>query len=1340
MVEALKTLVILAVAISASPVLAAELADNPLEYRTEAGELIRRSLTVKGEVTDELPFAAGELLVKFKDSASTSQKSATHRRSWGTPVKTFRHVKNLEQVKLPPGVTVAGALESYRKSSAVLYAEPNYRVESLGLPNDPSFTIQWNLRNTGQNGGTPGADTHALEAWNITTGSSAVVIAVIDTGVDYTHQDLAANMWRNDADCNNNGSDDDGNGYIDDCYGIDSANADSNPLDDNDHGTHVAGIIGAAGNNTLGIVGVNWNVKILPCKFIGADGYGYLSDAIACLDYVKTMKTRGVNIVATNNSWGGRGFSQALYDAIDAQRESGILFIAAAGNGYYPRDDDAYPIYPASYNLPNIIAVAATDENDTLTAYSHFGRTSVHLGAPGQNILSTVRGNAYASFSGTSMAAPHVAGLAALLKAQAPSRDWRSIKNLIVSGGDINSFLSGYTISGRRMNAQKSLACSNSTVLARVWPKANEIYTGIRPVNFSMLSINCGNPNGNVVVTINPGNQLVLLADDGNGFDSMPGDGIYSAQWTPPSGGVFTVSFPDGSVVTINVDKDLKAGFPVQAFNGPGSWMAGPINHTLVGNIDEDPKLEILASSAPSGLLYAWKYDGSAVPGWPLIDVLGAPYAALGELSKDSPGSEVFVGFFGLHGKLGAYTGTGGKLAGWPRDSFNTPQGPATLVDVDGDGLDEIFIDDYDRHLHAYKADGESLLGWPAPDQIPFTGQRRFTPAVADLDGDGIPEIISGTDPSCGGVCYYYIVANHLDGSPVQGFPILWTHGLYGYLAVGDVDGDGVPEIIAPGWNNGVISMLIFSADGQLKRSIPLGFQDSAVSGTAPALADLDGDGIPEIVVQTDGYITVLRGDGTTFPGWPFYYHGLRRDASPVVGDVDGDGLPDIVATMIDTSDGYNPKGQVLAFNRNGTLLSGFPKPILDTFGTTPAIADIDGDGRNEIIVTGNFWDGISGNYDKVWVYDLGGPPHGAIQWGQYMEGPKHHGYFKGGYTVPKKYTVNIDKTGPGNGVINGAGISCGVITCSGTYNPGDVITLSASPQTGSVFKNWSGSSCNGSGICTVTVNSDVWVTARFDGIYTLQVVKSGGGSGLVESYRSSDINCGNVCTATYTPGTTLMLIATPELGSNFLGFTSGSCIVSGFTCTITINSNTQVAVVFASMPKLHVTVSDAAGGDVLIGGGTICAADCSYTMSYGIDTSLMVMPTNSEFTFSGWSGDCGGVGSCVLSMTSDRDVTAHFVRPLSFASSVGGQVWHLGSKRPIQWSYATGPGANITKVNIDISRDGGLTWKSIAKKSPNDGAQVWKVNGPATNQAKIRICGNPYSQFCAVSDVFSIQ
>src|SRR5262249_44565378 len=337
----------------------------------------------------------------------------------GAVREQYRSVSDLYRVSLPPGMSVAEAVQRCQRDPDVLYAEPDYVVEAQLGPDDPSFRQQYGL-----------TAISAPQAWDVTTGSSSVVVAVIDTGIDYVHPDLAANVWRNEPDCNGDGVDDDGNGYVDDCHGIDVANDDSDPFDDNAHGSHVSGIIGAVANNGIGVAGVNWDVGILACKFLNSEGSGSTSGALRCLDYVKMMKERGVPIVATNNSWGGGGYSQALADAIDAQRAAGILFIAAAGNASF--DNGLSPFYPATYERPNLISVAATTASDALAGFSNFGRTTVHLGAPGAQVLSTTPFSTYQSFSGTSMATPHVTGVAEMLKAADPVRDWRAVKYLIL--------------------------------------------------------------------------------------------------------------------------------------------------------------------------------------------------------------------------------------------------------------------------------------------------------------------------------------------------------------------------------------------------------------------------------------------------------------------------------------------------------------------------------------------------------------------------------------------------------------------------------------------------------------------------------------------------------------------------------------------------------------------------------------------------------------------------------------------------------------------------------------------------------------------------------------------
>jgi subtilisin family serine protease len=341
----------------------------------------------------------GEILVRFRESAPKSTRTFLHATLGTKVIKEFKSVKGLQLVKLSAGMTMSKALQAFGKAPEVLYAEPNYIVNTFATPNDTCYPELWGMNNIGQTGGTADADIDAPEAWNLTTGTTNVVVAVIDTGVDYTHPDLAANMFQDP---------------VDGSYGINVVSGTTDPMDDNGHGTHVSGIIGAVGNNSLGVVGVNWNVQILACKFLDATGTGTNAGAIACLDYVASMKDRGFKIVATNNSYGGGAYSQALHDAIDAQRQRGILFIAAAGN--FRSDNETLQTYPASYSLPNILSIASTDASDNLSFFSNYGKRVVHIAAPGENILSTVPGG-YEFYNGTSMATPHVTGVAALIHA-----------------------------------------------------------------------------------------------------------------------------------------------------------------------------------------------------------------------------------------------------------------------------------------------------------------------------------------------------------------------------------------------------------------------------------------------------------------------------------------------------------------------------------------------------------------------------------------------------------------------------------------------------------------------------------------------------------------------------------------------------------------------------------------------------------------------------------------------------------------------------------------------------------------------------------------------------------
>ncbi len=349
----------------------------------------------------------------------------------------------------------------YRGLPEVEYAEPNYEInlDHAGggfkhlHPNDPRFMEQWALANDGRNGGKEGADIGAMRAWATTTGSDEIVVAVLDSGVDYTHSDLASNIWVRPATV---GRYEDRNlGQIEDRHGYNAIENSGDPMDENGHGTHCAGIIGAEGGNGIGISGVNWKVKIMPLKFMNKGGFGTTKDAIEAINYVIDRKRAGVNVRIISASWGSTMRSRALEDVIKKAHEAGILFVAASGNSSV--DTDRSPHFPASFRIENLISVAALDRNDELTSFSNYGLKSVHIAAPGANILSTWPGDEYQERSGTSMATPVVSGVAALVLSRQPGLSVAELRTHILKSSDKVPSLTGKTVTGGRINAAKAV-------------------------------------------------------------------------------------------------------------------------------------------------------------------------------------------------------------------------------------------------------------------------------------------------------------------------------------------------------------------------------------------------------------------------------------------------------------------------------------------------------------------------------------------------------------------------------------------------------------------------------------------------------------------------------------------------------------------------------------------------------------------------------------------------------------------------------------------------------------------------------------------------------------------
>ncbi len=467
--------------------------------------------------TEGAEFTPGHLLVRFQGLTSEALKEAARVDIGAKLQRRYDLVSDLELLTLPAGLSVAEAVDRVSRLPQVFYAQPDYIYHTTVIPNDPRWGDLWGMTNI-----------KAPTAWDTFTGNASLVVADIDTGIDYNHPDLAANVWTNPGEIAGNGIDDDLNGYIDDIHGWDFAYDDNDPFDGNGHGSHTAGTIGATGNNGVGVVGVNWNVKIMALKFLNDSGSGTTADAISSVQYATMMKVK-----ISNNSWGGGSYDQALYDAINAAKSVGHLFIAAAGNSGI--NTDRRPHYPSSYNLDNIISVAAIDSSDAKASFSNYGATTVDLGAPGVSILSTTPGNNYEYYSGTSMAAPHVSGVAALLYGMHPDWTYQSVRDAILKNVRSVSSMQGKTVTGGVLDAAAALGAGSPP------PPAQSMHLG----NLTGSSSNVNNRTWQAKATI--------TVHDAN--HNPVANATVSGGWSSGTSGTCTTASNGTCAMTTNLNK-----------------------------------------------------------------------------------------------------------------------------------------------------------------------------------------------------------------------------------------------------------------------------------------------------------------------------------------------------------------------------------------------------------------------------------------------------------------------------------------------------------------------------------------------------------------------------------------------------------------------------------------------------------------------------------------------------------------------------------------------------------------------------------------------------------------
>ncbi|HEX7862369.1 MAG TPA: Ig-like domain-containing protein [Verrucomicrobiae bacterium] len=919
------------------------------------------------DFTSKPPRNERELIVKFRPDATPNQKSAALRNaakvrsfSFGAEIKApGQNVATISKIEVPVGIEVDAELARLQLNPAVEFVEPNYTVKlfvedeeappieratnAMVLPNDFEFAGMYALYNRGGANAKTNADVSAPEAWAFSTGSKSVVVAVIDTGIDYLHEDLEENLWVNRGEIPGNGLDDDANGFVDDVNGYDFVWNDSDPFDDNQHGTHVAGTIGAKGNNGIGTVGVAWEVSLMALKAFDELGNGTVSDAIDAITYAVGNGARIINA-----SWGLNERSRALEEVAKFAAERGVLIIAAAGN-----DRSEAPSYPASFET--VLSVGATDARDARADFSNYG-AHLDVAAPGANILSTLPENGYGQLSGTSMAAPHVSGTAALVLSRFPVYTREELFDILVNSIDVVSF--DLPLGNGRLNTARAVQMDQPLPTAKL--TVSETVSG-RTDAFGMAS-----------GTFFSGYSLNI------GAGRTPTDWIQIASSATPITNALIANFdsslvPDGNAVVQLVVSNLNGSAAVSSarirvFNGlityPQSGdVIGPGNYTVRGTIHG------------AGKSYELFYgDGVSPTTWKRIGSGGT--GKLDEKIGDWDATNLPSGFYSLKLAVNDRGTVRDFLApliyidrklkpGWPVYVGSDADFPATEwrnvrpADLNGDGAAELVLVDAGtrnrkQQLHVFELDGAAMwsreLGFDIPPDLP---------AIGDVNQDGTQEIfVDGTNG---------IVAFKFNGDPVPGWPVE-TGSANHAKVLADVDGDSELEVIVYAQEYAATQVLesrelfVFDHDGILVRKWTLpwcGFTND-VQKIHPAVANLDDDPALEIIVPSGCSDLFAFDIESEFPKWTASVTG-KLLSSPVIGDVDGNGSVDVVVAVSSVRNG-DPAG-VYVFDRLGQRWTGWPVMEEYSFNASPALGDLDQDGRLEIVLVD---DAISGKLHVV--------------------------------------------------------------------------------------------------------------------------------------------------------------------------------------------------------------------------------------------------------------------------------------------------------------------------------------------------------------------------------------
>jgi len=882
------------------------------------------------------------------------------------------------------------AVERLTQDPNIEYAEPNYIYHPMMVPNDPYY-------NSSGSWGQDYDDLYGLkaiqceEAWDVSQGEG-IVVAVIDTGVDYNHEDIADNMWINENEIPNNGIDDDGNGFVDDIYGYDfvswgSNQADPDPMDGHGHGTHCAGTIAATGNNNIGVIGVAPRAKIMAVKGLSDSGSGSTADLVKCIIYAADNDAD-----VLSNSWGGGGKSQVLEDVINYAKSAGCVILASAGNAGMHISN----AFPAAYD--NVIAIAATEYGNARANFTNWG-AEVAVAAPGVGILSLraentdMYGNGthivddkYYWANGTSMACPHAAGVAALIIANNPDFSHDEIDYILQkTAGPV---VSDEYIGAGIICAEKALSFNTE-----------DLFTGEADIY---------DPEDNSYLT---GRVTISGRAVGKNYVLEVGKGAYPESWVEIGSGLCAGETELGILDALQLEEEeiYALRLTVEDINGilgnaisiikPDNYWpkktSGVISaSTVLFDLDNDGTDEIVFVSRDDEKVHILKDQGdtfSYLDGWPRetnnIGVLGWPFGlentpSIGDIDGDGDNEVVIPSVRVLEGEgylIYAWHHDGSLVDGWPVYGPKSPSmhSHILLEDLNNDGALEVLIGAF-----AWHGDGSLVDGWPIVYDDYYANYWAKGPAVADIDGDGNREIIIKGFGKGGEQFLSVITAS---GEIKQKINFL-NEGerIFNLVSLADIDKNypGI-EIAANVKNEDTDewSVYLWHSDGSLVEGWPK--INLANQIWAPvAFADINLDGNVEMLVcesEGKGRLFIFSSDGSDLPGWPIETaRGFL--APPIIVDIDNDGYMEIIAGSWDSN--------IYAWHHDGTLMEGWPKNTEKNILSTPAIGDTDGDG---------FFDLVAGSHNSLYRWNLEGSVDSNIAWPMYQHDARHTGY----YTAP---------------------------------------------------------------------------------------------------------------------------------------------------------------------------------------------------------------------------------------------------------------------------------------------------------------------------------------------------